>query len=167
MKQILLALVFCLSLAMGSHGAAAQDASTARLDGWIAALDSIDTSIGPGTAGGVAIGIVCIFAGPACDAAQSAAQRVATKYRRIASRSWRARGIVLPSKCLTFEIDGAQIDRVAAAYNQARPNLSRGGAYLLTAYDLLGYGFMPVNDLECQDIARKEILRVRGLAETM
>jgi hypothetical protein len=80
-------------------------------------------------------------------------------------RSWRARGVNLPGKCLSFSVDGGQIDRVIAAYDQARPNIRKGGAYLLTAYDLLGYGFIPVSDLECQDIARREILRVRGLSE--
>lgn len=165
MRAISMAVCVFLSVLAVSAEARADEAQDARLQGWINALDSIDTAIGVGTAGDVAVSVVCIFAGPTCDAAKRTANRIVIKYRRIAMRSWRARGISLPGKCLSFEIDGAQLDRVMAAYERARPNISRGGVYLLSAYDFLGYGFIPVNDLECQDTARKEILRVRGLSE--
>jgi hypothetical protein len=164
-SRLLALLAATLVLGGTARAQDAPQASDARLQGWLAALDTIDGAFGIGTGGDVAVGIVCIFAGPACEAAKRVAQRAVASYRRVAVRSWRARGITLPSKCLNFSVDGAQIDRVVAAYQQAKPNLSKGGAYLLTAYDLLGYGFIPVGDFECQDIARKEILRVRGLSE--
>lgn len=142
--------------------ASAPEANEARLVRWQSALDDIDAAVGVGTAGDVAVSVVCIFASPACEAAKRVVQRAVRTYRRVAMHSWKARGIHLPAKCFDFSVDGGQIDRVYAAYEKARPNISKGGVYLLTAYDFLGYGFIPVDDLECQDIARREILRVRG-----
>ncbi len=168
MRSLLVVAAVAAGLVVSPRLARAEDAPSpadARLATWTSALDAIDMSIGVGTAGDVPVSIVCIFASPACEAAKRVAQRAVMSYRRVAMRSWKARGMKLPPKCFNFEIDGGQIDRVVAAYERARPNLDRGGTYLLTAYDLLGYGFIPVNDLECQDVARAEILRVRGMSE--
>lgn len=145
-----------------AEDAPAPDAKEARLVMWQSALDDVDAALGVGTAGDVAVSVVCIFASPACEAAKRVVQRAVRTYRRVALHSWKARGMKLPDKCFDFSVDGGQIDRIYAAYEKARPNISKGGVYLLTAYDFLGYGFIPVDDLECQDIARKEILRVRG-----
>jgi hypothetical protein len=169
MRRTIVAGAIAVSLAACGAATAAEGpgASDARLLTWTSALDAIDMAVGVGTAGDVPISIVCVFASPACEAAKRVAQRAVMSYRRVAMRSWKARGMKLPSKCFTFEIDGAQIDRVLEAYERARPNLAKGGSYLLTAYDLLGYGFIPVSDLECQDTARSEILRVRGMTDVL
>lgn len=150
-------------VAASAQDAPAADPNEARQLSWMAALDDIDGAVGVGTAGDVAVSVACIFASPACEAAKRVVQRAVRTYRRVAMRSWKARGVNLPDKCFTFSIDGSQLDRIYVAYNKAQPNLRKGGGYLLSAYDLLGYGFIPVDDIECQETARSEILRVRGL----
>jgi len=138
-------------------GGAVADENSQRLATWTEALDEIDEASGIGYLADTG----CIFVSTACERAFKLAERVAVKYRRLANKSWRARGINLPGECFQIKLDGAQLDRVIAAYKRAQGQLQ----YKLygTAYDLMGYGLLPWNDLECQSLARNEILRIRKL----
>ncbi|MFY0614452.1 MAG: hypothetical protein JXQ99_23180 [Hyphomicrobiaceae bacterium] len=159
MKVFLTLLCSLIAFLASENGTFADTAKQKRLaQQWSSALDAIDES---SSVVGLVLDGGCIFAASACDRAQKFAQRIAIKYRRLALRSWKARGMTLPAKCLTLSFDGAQIDRVIAAYDRAQGQLKY--KLFAPAYDLLAYGFISWADLECQNIAREEIFRIRKL----
>ncbi|MBU2583107.1 MAG: hypothetical protein KJ622_15455 [Alphaproteobacteria bacterium] len=157
--KLVLAIFF---VSIGAAAASAQEGGNeTRLAQWNGALDAIDEANGIGYVADLG----CVLASNTCDKAFKFVERIAVKYRRLAYKSWRARGVNIPVKCFELKLDGGQIDRIYEAYSRAKGQLQH--KLYATAYDLIGYGLIPWSDLECQVAARAEILRIRNLHVTV
>ena len=127
---------------------------------WFDTFDAIDT----GGSVGVGIDLLLLFV-PGNAKIEKIAGRIAAKYTHAVRKSARARGMKIPETCQMTTIDGAQIDRIITAANMAQSALKRGN--YAVGYDILLYGLIPWENLDCRVKVKQEIFRVRGWTWTV